>query len=394
MKLKIALGLVAACALVLAVAASSMAAKQKSSPAPYVIGNITSETGTFGSSDGAGAIGMEAWAKYVNAHGGINGHKVKLEVKDDQGLPNVAISDVKAFAAQKNVLAIVGNVSSEIGTFAPVASALKLPIVGEFPFTPVSYTVKYDFPQGTTFPSILYGQVYSAIKTGHAKKIGLYYCAEESACAGSVPAVKAAASSLGGSMVDSQAVPYTAPNYDSVCQAAKNAGVQSMVMALGVGTIISVAESCASIGYHPSYVVQTTALEPAEGAVPAMNNHTYGVTETFPWGAHATPAQRQFQAGIKAANVPSKDKGAALSLGWTGGALFAAAMENVTGPASRSALVKALWHLPKGDTLGGLAPPLTFKANAPSPQQKCFFVETLVNGKWKAPYGAKTFCQP
>jgi branched-chain amino acid transport system substrate-binding protein len=337
---------------------------------------------------------MQAWAKYVNTHGGINGHKVKLIVKDDQGLPNVALTLVKAFAAQKNVLAVVGNVSSVVGTWIPIASALKLPVVGEFPFTPVSYTTKYDFPQGTTFPSILYGEVYSAIKTAGAKKIGLYYCAEESACAGSIPAVKAAASALGGSMVDSQAVPYTAPNYDSVCQAAKAAGVQSMVMALGVGTIISVAESCASIGYHPSFVVQTTALEPAEGTVASMNGHTYGVTETFPWVGSATTAQKQFQAGIKAAGVPAKDYGAALSLGWTGGALFQAAMSTLTNSPSRAALANALWHLPKGDTLGGLAPPLTFKANSPSPEQKCFFVEKLVGGTWKAPYGAKTFCQP
>jgi branched-chain amino acid transport system substrate-binding protein len=360
-----------------------------------VIGSIISETGPFASSDAAGADGIKAWASYVNSHGGIDGHPVQLTVKDDQGNPATALSIVKSFAADSNTLAIVGSVSSEEGAWGPVASAEKLPVVGDFPFTPVSYSSKYVYPQGTTFPSTLYGQVYAAIKLAGAKKIGLYYCAEESACAGSVDPVKAAATSLGGTLVNSQAVPATAPNYDAVCQAAKSAGVSTMVMALGESTIVSVAQSCASVAFKPNYVFQTTALTPAQGSVAPLNNHSYGVTETFPWVSSGTPAQEAFQAGVKAANVPASAYGAALSLAWTGGALFQNAMKGATGAPSRASVASAVENMPKGTTLDGLAPPLTYAAGAPTPQVKCFFVMKLSDGQWAAPYGAtKTFCQP
>jgi len=375
--------------------ATSTDAPSAASKSPYVIGSIVSQTGPFASSDAPGAEGIKAWAAYVNSHGGINGHQVQLSVKDDQGNPAVALSEIKAFAAQSNLIAVVGSVSSEEGAWGPVASAEKLPVVGDFPFTPVSYSAKYVYPQGTTFPSTLYGQVYAAVKLAHNTRIGFYYCAEESACALSVPAVKAAAASLGGTVVNTQAVPATAPNYDSVCQAAKSAGVQSMVLALGESTIVSVAQSCASVAFTPNYSFQTTSLEPSEGSIAPLNNHSYGITETFPWVSSGTAAQQAFQAGDKAANVPASDYGAALSLAWTGGALFQSAMQNVSGTATRAAVASAVSSLPKGDTLGGLAPPLTYVANAPTPQIKCFFVMKLSGGQWSAPYGAtKTFCQP
>lgn len=390
------------CVLALALAACGSSAGSgtggspgSSGKSPYVIGSIASETGPFGSSDAAGAQGIKAWAAYVNSHGGINGHPVQLTVKDDQGNPSVALSDIRSFATQPDLLALVGNVSSTEASWAPIASAEHLPVVGDYPFTTVSYSTKYVFPQGTTVPSALYGQVYAAVKLDHASKVGFFYCAEEPACADSIAPVKQTAAALGGSLVNTQAVPATAPNYDAVCEAAKSSGVQAMIVALGEGTIASLAQSCSSVGFKPAYIAQSTALAPSQGSAPGLNNHAYGVVDTFPWVSAGTPAQQAFQAGIRAAGIPASANGAALSLAWTGGALFEAAVKSGSGTVSRESIADALWKLPKGTTLGGLAPPLTYAANAPSPQQKCFFVMKLSGGKWTAPYGpAKTFCQP
>ena len=376
--------------------ASSMSGgSQSAGKSPYVIGSIDTETGVFGSTDAAGALGVEAWAAYVNSHGGINGHPVQLVVKDDQGNPSVALSEVREFAADKNLIALVGNISSVETSWAPVAEAEGIPVVGDFPYTSISYSTKYVFPQGTTIGSILYGEAYSAVTLGHATKVGFFYCAEDPACADSVAPIKAFASADAGTLVNSEAVPATAPNYDAVCTTAKNSGARALILALGAQTIISLAESCSSVGYNPVYVYQTTALSPQEVSVPALKNSSFGVVETFPWVADSTPAQQAFQVGVQEARVPSSDYGAALSLGWTGGALFQAAMQSVTGTATRASVADALWNLPKGTTLDGLAPPLTYAANAASPQQKCFFVMKLAGGKWTAPYGpTKTFCQP
>ena len=408
MKVKWMTALAGSCVLALAVSACSSSGSSSAgsssavstpgssaSKSPYIIGSIDTETGVFGSTDAAGALGVKAWAAYVNSHGGIDGHQVQLIVKDDQGSPSVALSEVKAFASDPNLIALVGNVSSVETSWAPVAEAEGIPVVGDFPYTSISYSTKYVFPQGTTIPSILYGEAYSAVTLDHATKVGFFYCAEDPACADSVAPIKSFASAEGGALVNSQAVSATAPNYDAVCTAAKNSGAKALILALGAQTIISLAESCSSVGYDPAYVYQTTALSPQETAVPGLADSSYGVVETFPWVADSTPAQQAFQSGIQEASVPSSDYGAALSLGWTGGALFEAAMKSVTGTATRASVANALWNLPKGTTLDGLAPPLTYTANAPSPQQKCFFVMKLSGGKWTAPYGpTKTFCQP
>jgi branched-chain amino acid transport system substrate-binding protein len=398
MRVKWITALAGTCVLSLAVVAcgsSGSSTASSASKSPYIIGSIDTETGVFGSTDAAGALGVEAWAAYVNSHGGINGHDVQLVVKDDQDSPSVALSEVRAFAADKNLIALVGNVSAVETSWAPVAAAEGIPVVGDFPFTPVSYSTKYVFPQGTTIPSILYGEAYSAVTLDHATKVGFFYCAEDPACADSVAPINSYASTDGGTLVNSEAVSATAPNYDAVCTAAKNSGAKALILALGAQTIISLAESCSSVGYDPAYIYQTTALTPQQTTISALDNSSFGVVETFPWVADSTSAQQAFQAGVKEARVPASDYGAALSLGWTGGALFETAMQSTIGTVTRATVANALWHLPKGTTLDGLAPPLTYAANAASPQQKCFFVMKLTAGEWTTPYGAvKSFCQP
>jgi hypothetical protein len=45
------------------------------------------------------------------------------------------------------------------------------------------------------------------------------------------------------------------------------------------------------------------------------------------------------------------------------------------------------------DSLGGLAPPLTFAKDKPAPAALCAFVMKVENGVMKSPYGLKTICR-
>jgi branched-chain amino acid transport system substrate-binding protein len=386
----LALAGVLTCGAIASVAASASASGSKA--APIYVGSVLSKTGVFGTGDGPAAYGLEAWAKAVNAQGGINGHKVILSIKDDQGSPSVSISATRAFAQNPKILALLGNSSGAEGSFFPLAAALKLPIVGGIQYTPADYTTKYYFPIGTDFPAVLWGEVYASVHTAHAKKIALMYCAEESACALATPAVQAAATEEGASLVNSQAVPATAPNYDAQCTAAKNAGATAIVAALGSSTLGPLAQSCASIGYHPVITAQTTSLTPQQPAVSALSG-MIGIVGTFPWVATDTPAAKAFQAAVKAAKVPASQMSDAVTVGYVSGVEFQTAVESIKGAITRASVAKALWHLKQGETLGGLTGPLHMKPNSASPQQKCFFVMQVKNGAWKAPYGSKAFCQ-
>ena len=75
-------------------AASPASAAQKS---PVAIGVICSCTGPLGSSILVGPPAYQAWADYQNTHGGLNGHPIKVIIKDDVANPTTALSDVTSF---------------------------------------------------------------------------------------------------------------------------------------------------------------------------------------------------------------------------------------------------------------------------------------------------------
>ena len=44
------------------------------------------------------AVAMEAWARYLDDQGGINGRKIKVELKDDGYNPGRAVANLKEMA--------------------------------------------------------------------------------------------------------------------------------------------------------------------------------------------------------------------------------------------------------------------------------------------------------
>ena len=60
---------------------------------PIVLGDICSCTGPEASSVSQTSPTIQAWASWENAHGGIDGHKVEVIVKDDGYNPGTALSD-------------------------------------------------------------------------------------------------------------------------------------------------------------------------------------------------------------------------------------------------------------------------------------------------------------
>ena len=93
-----------------AVGAGAAPAKTPSqAKADLVIGNISNATGTTSlPSDGAFKA-LQAWAKDVNSHGGVNGHKVVVKTADDKGDPAKASEAIKTLIETDHAIAIVGQ---------------------------------------------------------------------------------------------------------------------------------------------------------------------------------------------------------------------------------------------------------------------------------------------
>src|SRR5262245_492290 len=87
------------------------AAKQGQGPSetPITVGFICSCTGPLAKSIGRSEEVIQAWAKYTNANGGLNGHPVKVITADDGQNPAQALKAVKKLVEQDKVMAIVGQ---------------------------------------------------------------------------------------------------------------------------------------------------------------------------------------------------------------------------------------------------------------------------------------------
>jgi branched-chain amino acid transport system substrate-binding protein len=91
------------------------------------------------------AHAVTAWANWVDAHGGINGYKIALDLRDDQGNPDTGAAYYHDFASGSNA------VFAMVGECAPVTdeqmtgfiNSTNLVVVGECQEPPDAYTSPY-----------------------------------------------------------------------------------------------------------------------------------------------------------------------------------------------------------------------------------------------------------
>lgn len=106
-----------------------------------VIGQWSPQTGPA-ALWGAVARGTAAYFEMINAEGGINGRKLRLEIRDDAYQPSRTVAAAKELVEQENVFALVGGVGTATGMAVKDYLAEKgVPWVG-----PASGTTKWADP--------------------------------------------------------------------------------------------------------------------------------------------------------------------------------------------------------------------------------------------------------
>lgn len=122
--------------------------------------------------------GADAWFKYVNAHGGVDGRKIEYRMVDDSYEPARTAQIVKRFTERDNCFALVSPLGS-----APTVAVIDyvtshdMPIIG--PGTGadkvVTYPSKWVFPLYPSYVSEGKDLVRFAKEVFHAKTIALLY---------------------------------------------------------------------------------------------------------------------------------------------------------------------------------------------------------------------------
>ena len=254
-----------------------------------VIGVVSTDTGPAGASNQV-PITVGIWQNWINSHGGVAGHQVKVIEQDDKNDPAQSTSIVQSFISQ-HVLAIVDD-SSVDSAWAKDASAANIPVIcANATGNGFTCSASPDFiPTGNTVIAGVYGQAKAAQVAG-AKNLGILYAGEEAAAAQAVPLQKQFATQVGITMGYSGKISGTAPNYTAQCLVAKAARVDAL---FPEEVPARVAQDCASQGYRPIYVQ-------AQGAVYSnyKNNPLFdgsvGVIGVAPWWSATSPGVKEFQ---------------------------------------------------------------------------------------------------
>jgi ABC-type branched-subunit amino acid transport system substrate-binding protein len=111
------------------------------------------------------AITANAYQKWINSHGGINGHPLQVTVCDEHGKPTDAAACARQAVANQDV-AVVGSFSFLGTDIMPALIANNIPNFGECcAITPPEWTSTDSFPMGTQ-PLYAVGLVKRAVQDG------------------------------------------------------------------------------------------------------------------------------------------------------------------------------------------------------------------------------------
>lgn len=364
---------------------------------PLPIGQVGNFSGVAGPVTASARTALAVWVKSVNARGGVACHPVVLYSMDDGGDSGKAAAAVQRLVEEKKVQALVAVFSplSFNGILSGVNRA-KVPVIGG-DLAGFSWNSEpYLFPQGAGLRDVVRGGLQQAVATG-LTKVALLYCVEASACTTDAQVIPEEMTKAGGTIVYSSAISLTQTDFTAQCQNAKNAGAQALRIAADGSTTGRVARSCTALGYHPKLIGVNIAISPAQAADETIRRLTLLVSSAnAPWTRADTPGQRRFLAALKQ-YVPNLAPDGGAMAAWASGTLFEAGVDRL-GPQARSAPITTAMILTglgaiENETLGGLAPPITFAPNQKfAPRLNCVYVELLTTEGWTTPRGSRPLC--
>lgn len=365
------------------------------SGSPIVVGVVCSCTGPLGPGIIVEPPGLQAYASYINAHGGINGHPLSVIIKDDTSNPGMGISIVQQLISQSHIQVLVDDSSVDTG-FASYVDAQKVPVIGGSSDSDLFLSDPNWFSPGATVDSYFIAYMKAAQKV-HAKTVGQMYCAESSVCAQGVPAFKANAQALGLKVGISEQISFSAPNYDAECVTAKQASVGLLNVADASFVAERVAANCAQQGYNPVYVAGGAAINVNFPTLPGLKNGFIGFEEDVPYFATSIPGVKTYVNAMQKyqpSTLTNTNYSEGVIQNWISGALLARALQaggaKSSVPVTSATVYKGLYAL-HAETLGGMTPPLTYKKGSPTTVH-CWFWIKAVGGKFATPYGLSPVC--
>lgn len=337
------------------------------------IGMVGQTSGIIGAVLVSGVRAVQAWVAEINARGGLSCHQIEYIVRDDGGDPSRHRAIVQELVESEGVIAFLHQNAVLTGQASvDYLTQKKIPVIGSEGIEPWFYESPMYFPQGSS-GDLLGESVYwlgstVADETG-SDKMAMVTCIEASQCTNSRDKAPAMAKKYGLDLVYNGSASLAQPDFTSVCQQARSAGATMMGITLDGTATQRMGRSCDSIGYHPVFMLPSSASTPAHGEDPNLEGLVVSVP-TKPWTSSEDPEVAEYLQAL-GRQAPGDTPDAAGIVGWTSAKLLERAARGLDDLTSET-LLAGLWSL-KADNLGGLTHPLTFTKGKSAPAKFCFW---------------------
>jgi len=205
------------------------------------------------------AVAAEAWARHVNEQGGVNGRKLRVEIRDDGYNPTRAVGNLKEM--HDKVFMNVGLLGSAILNAAKdFPHENKFPLVNPYgnpaiwarqPKEKLRY-VFVNYPDYADEAEFLVTQAANRIG---AKKIAVFYQNDDYG-KGGLEGVRRGAKSLGGKVAVATELPYELTDRELGTHALKlkDSGADAVILYSTITHGANLVKEMAKVGYKPKLV--------------------------------------------------------------------------------------------------------------------------------------------
>ena len=391
-------------ALVAGVTAGATVAPQKAHAVKkfkgtLTVGNITSVTGLGNTFTGFQA-GVVAFFDYYNAHGGINGYKIRLIKFDDAADPAKNSADSRTLVQQDHVTAIVGEASLGDAASQKYLQSQGVPVVGGW-----ATSSAWERPSTNMFVSLQgpqspYCPLWSSPLAKANGVTSMAFIAQNFPDAVQDANCRMAAASHVGIKVEKPQidVSLTAVDYTPEIQQAMATGARAIYFSTGQNGINAGIQAGVRLGYkgyyvvtQPSGVIQGLGPSLAKAVNKRVLTSSFSLLPNDP--SSYSKELAKFKVGIKRYEPAFASEITAVS-GWAAGKLFADAL-TAAGP-NRAAIMRWISRQTHY-TFGGLQGPMNYtRGSQPNP---CTTSLMLQNGQFVRPAhgalkGPKFNCGP
>jgi branched-chain amino acid transport system substrate-binding protein len=354
-----------------------------------VLGSFGTSSGPIGAAVATIPVAVQAWAATVNAAGGLDGHPVRVVFGDDGGDPGRALALARRMVEQDHALAFVGTHGpTTLQAVVPYAEEHRIPIVGGT----TSLAVEDQSPMVFNPQAGLLGSGRGFVTTlthqTPARKASVIYCREAPGCAASRDAIAAYAGEAGLRIVHEAQVSLAQPDFTAEVVAARQAGAEAVIGVVDVASMIRYIRAAGRQGWKPvfsgSFAFDTVDAERAGPEAEGLL--AFSGTADF----EASPGMADYRAAV-ARFVPGGTTGGPGAHAWAQGRLLEAAGRPLPETVTSATILAGLLGL-RGETLGGIVPPLTFPDGPHRDVNRCIVPIRLAGGHWTQPLGDQFVC--